>query len=97
MPAAVTTTVGVDSGGLFEAAQELSSRRPLMLPVWRLIQSTHHMQRVVSMRIAEVIRGIAAREETKVRERAAAREWCIDRRGGFTQEGSHLGNRMLPT
>lgn len=71
--------VGVSRGWInHTAAQELSSRHPVMLPAWRLIQSARQTQREVSMRMLEVMRGISVRMETKVRERAA-REWGIDR------------------
>jgi hypothetical protein len=63
----------------FEAAQEISSRRSLILQNWRLVESIRHMRRQVSQRVAKVIRVIRARTELRIKEQVVVRDWDVSR------------------
>ena len=64
---------------IFEATWERPTNRSWIIPVWRLVQSMHHMQRQVSERVAEVVRAVRARIELRTTERAVTREWHLER------------------
>lgn len=62
---------------IFEAIREVSSDRLLLIPTWRLVESTRHIARQISRRLAEVIRVVKARIELRTHERAVAPDWDI--------------------
>ena len=61
---------------MFEAAREMSSDRPLILPNWRLVESMRRLQRQVSQRVAEVVRVVRARIEFR---NVITQDWDIRR------------------
>lgn len=64
---------------LCEVAREATSERPLIMPVWRLVEGARQMRRQVAGRVAEVVQVIRARIELRGKERTAPREWDIGR------------------
>lgn len=60
---------------IFEAVREESSDRLALIPTWRLVESTRHIARQISQRLAEIVRVLKARIE----ERAVAPDRDISR------------------
>ena len=62
---------------MVEAAKEKANDRNLSIRCWRLVRSLRHVQRQVSERVAEVVRAVRARIESRENNYAVSREWDI--------------------